>query len=154
MRIYGQVVRVRMPTSSVTSDVTLRTRPRVLIVEDDPTNAALVRELLIDEGYAVEVVTRGVDALARCRAGQIDLMLLDLKLPDVDGLTICRRLRAREAEEQAGRHLPIIVLTARENRDTPTACLLAGADAFIRKPFDVDTLLGYVGQWVNELALT
>jgi len=124
-------------------------RPLILVVEDDQATASLIQELLTDEGYVVETVAQGAAVLARIAAGGIDLLLLDLKLPDVDGLTLCGQIRAQESQEAAGFRLPIIVLTAATARDIATTCLLAGADGFIGKPFEVDTLLGYTEQWIG-----
>ena len=83
-------------------------RPVVLVVEDDPVLADMLCDLLREAGYAADATRPAVRRSARIEAGQIDLVLLDLMLPDVDGLELCRRARAVENDV----YLPIIMLTA------------------------------------------
>src|SRR5688500_15455729 len=84
--------------------------PRILVVEDEPGIAGFVRRGLIFEGYAVDVAGDGRSALAAIRDAHPDVVVLDLMLPEVDGLEVCRRVRAAEAAE--GRSpVPILMLT-------------------------------------------
>ena len=109
----------------------------ILIVEDDPAQRELFQELLRTEGYAVEAAPDRTRGLARIEAGGVDLVLLDLVLPDGNGLDLCRQIRVRARE----RHLPIIILSVAGAGHTPHDCLAAGADDFIEKPFDLMDLL-------------
>jgi DNA-binding response OmpR family regulator len=102
---------------------------RVLIVEDEPRLAKLIRTGLLEEGYAVDVAGLGRDALERMMRTEFDSIVLDIMLPDIDGLSICRALRAR------GVRTPILILTARDAIEDRIAGLDAGADDYLIKPF-------------------
>lgn len=109
--------------------------PTVLVVEDDPNVRSTLDMLLRFEGYRVELAADGVaalDALARQRP---DLAIVDVVMPRLDGLSLCRQLRRR------GDHLPILVLTARQQSGDRVAGLDAGADDYLAKPFDTEELL-------------
>ena len=108
---------------------------RVLIVEDEPKMAALIRRGLVGEGMAVDVVGRGEDALWRAEATEYDAIVLDLMLPGIDGFEVCRRLRA------AGVWSPILMLTARDAVRDRIAGLDRGADDYLTKPFSFGELL-------------
>jgi two-component system, OmpR family, phosphate regulon response regulator PhoB len=118
----------------------------VLVVDDDQTLCDLLADLLDEEGYAVECLPDGRRALARLEAGAVDLALLDLKLPGVDGLEVCRRLRAQEATR--GGHVPVVVLTASADLGHEQAIAAAGADDHLAKPFELDALLSRVRHWL------
>ncbi|WP_394437158.1 response regulator [Streptomyces sp. SGAir0957] len=102
--------------------------PRVLVVDDDPTVAEVVVGYLDRAGYAVDHAGDGPAALARAAAGPPDLVVLDLMLPGMDGLEVCRRLRARGP-------VPVIMLTARGDEDDRILGLEVGADDYVTKPF-------------------
>jgi two-component system, OmpR family, alkaline phosphatase synthesis response regulator PhoP len=102
---------------------------RILLVEDEPSLAAGVRDDLQIEGYVVDVVTDGDVASSRGLQGQYDLILLDVMLPRKDGFTVCRELRG------AGIHTPVIMLTARGQEADKVLGLELGADDYITKPF-------------------
>src|SRR3979411_23951 len=101
---------------------------RVLVVEDDATIRDTLSFNLKKEGYVVTVAHDGVEALARAREGQPDLVLLDLMLPEMSGLEVCRVLRKE-------RDVPIIMLTAKESELDKVVGLQMGADDYITKPF-------------------
>lgn len=102
---------------------------RLLIVEDEVRLAGLIRRLLVEEGHAVDTVDSGGLALERAQAVSYDAIVLDVMLPDVDGLEVCRRLRGRQ------NHTPILLLTARDTVEDRVAGLDAGADDYLIKPF-------------------
>jgi DNA-binding response OmpR family regulator len=110
---------------------------RVLIIEDEPQIADLLRRALIYEGYVVEVALDGEAGLLAARDRPPDVVLLDLMLPGIDGLTVCRRLRA-------GSNVPIMILTAKEAVSDRVAGLNAGADDYLAKPFNFEELLARV----------
>jgi DNA-binding response OmpR family regulator len=120
-------------------------QPVMLVIEDDAATAVLVRDLLTQAGYAVEVAPTGAAGLARLDAGGVDLVLLDLILPDLDGLEICLHVRAHEHEV----YLPIVILTAREEADQQRAGFAAGADDYVVKPFRNEDLLDRVHAWMR-----
>jgi len=110
---------------------------RVLVVEDEPNIADFIRRGLIYKGYEVEVAHSGEEALAKAQSRLPDLVILDLMLPDIDGVDVCRRLRAAD-------DLPIIMLTARDAVADKVAGLEAGSDDYMTKPFEFDELLARV----------
>ena len=107
----------------------------LVIAEDDRAVRESLTRALELEGYEVEAVGDGAAALEVASRDDVDLLLLDLGMPNVDGLTVCRRLRA------AGNRLPILVLTARTEVSDRVSGLDAGADDYIPKPFSLDELL-------------
>jgi DNA-binding response OmpR family regulator len=110
---------------------------RVLVVEDEANIADFIRRGLIYKGYDVEVAASGEAALASAQKWLPDLVVLDLMLPDVDGVEVCRRLRAAD-------DVPIIMLTARDAVGDKVEGLEAGADDYMTKPFEFDELLARV----------
>ena len=102
---------------------------RVLLVEDEPKISAYIKRGLEETGYAVDAVFNGRDALDWCAATPYDLVILDILLPVLDGLTVCRQLRQR------GSRVPILMLTARDAVEDRVAGLDAGADDYLVKPF-------------------
>jgi two-component system, OmpR family, response regulator len=108
---------------------------RVLIVEDEAKMAGLIRRGLEREGMAVDAVDQGEDALWRAEAVDYDAIVLDLMLPGIDGLEVCRRLR------EAGVWSPILMLTARDAVRDRVAGLDRGADDYLTKPFSYAELL-------------
>jgi two-component system response regulator MprA len=107
---------------------------RVLVAEDDRSvRESLVRALRL-EGYDVTAVNDGEQALAAMDASLYDLLLLDVMMPNVDGLTVCRRLRARNVT------MPVLMLTARHEVSDRVTGLDAGADDYLVKPFALDEL--------------
>lgn len=102
---------------------------RLLIVEDEARLAGLIRRLLVEEGHAVDIAGSGGLAQERAQAVNYDAIVLDVMLPDVNGLEICRNLRVQQ------NHTPILLLTARDTVDDRVAGLDAGADDYLIKPF-------------------
>ncbi len=108
---------------------------RVVVVEDDPEIGASVRAALVAHGYVVEVFTTGVAACATLELDRPDLVLLDVGLPDMDGITVCRWLRALDST------LPIVLVTARGSEIDMVVGLDAGATDYVTKPFSMSVLL-------------
>ncbi len=114
--------------------------PVVLVVEDDAALCEMLREVLEGEGYRVEVAANGGAGLARLAVGGVDLVLLDLRLPDIDGLEFCAAVRAGARQAR----VPILCLSGASAPDEVEAALTAGADAYLAKPFDFDDLLAEI----------
>jgi two-component system phosphate regulon response regulator PhoB len=115
-------------------------RERILVVDDEEDLLELVNYNLSREGFRVECVATGEAALAAARKNLPDLIVLDLLLPSVDGLEICRRLKADEKTK----HIPIIMLTAKSEESDMVTGLELGADDYMTKPFSPRVLLARV----------
>jgi DNA-binding response OmpR family regulator len=111
---------------------------RILVVEDEREIARLVEIHLRDQGWEVKVCHDGPSGLGAAASGQFDLVVLDLMLPGVDGLEVCRRIRA------AADYLPILMLTARSSELDRVLGLELGADDYLTKPFSVRELVARV----------
>ena len=110
---------------------------RILLIEDDPRLAAMVSDYLGQSGYRTVMAADGAGGLARLDDGPFDALVLDLMLPDMDGLEVCRRIRANA--QHAG--LPILMLTARGDATDRVIGLELGADDYLPKPFEPRELL-------------
>ena len=120
---------------------------RILMIEDDARLAAMVAEDLGRSGLDVETAGTAAEGLARLARGPFDLVLLDLMLPDGDGLDVCRRIRA------AGSAVPVVMLTAKGDPTDRVVGLELGADDYLAKPFDPRELLARVRAVLRRPAL-
>jgi len=125
-------------------------KERILVVEDDPDTLELVLAILEGGGYAAEPASDGASALEKAKASPPDLVLLDIMMPGMDGLTVCDRLRFDERT----RDVPIIFLTAKGDADLASLASVLDAYAYIRKPFSPDDLLGEVRNCLNIFGRT
>jgi adenylate cyclase len=114
-------------------------RGSILVVDDDPVNRELLGHVLREDGHDVTAVEDGSAALDHLGRDEIDVVLLDIRMPGIDGYEVCRRIRARPET----RALPVVMITAEGSKEKITA-LEAGADDFILKPFDRSELLARV----------
>ncbi len=110
----------------------LPTPPTLLVVDDNPDNFDVIEALLSDQGYALYYVASGQTALDCLNTVQPDLILLDVMMPGIDGMAVCRQVKALPE----GRGIPIIMVTALDSKQDLSRCLEAGADDFVTKPIN------------------
>lgn len=111
---------------------------KILLIEDEHRIARAVREGLTDEGYAVDVEYDGEAGYGAASAGEYDLILLDVMMPKMNGIEVCKKLRAED------NHTPIILLTAKDQTQDIIKGLDAGADDYVPKPFSFEVLLARI----------
>jgi two-component system response regulator MprA len=111
---------------------------KLLVVDDEPAVRESLKRALALEGYSIELAEDGADALARVAGDEPDAIVLDILMPNVDGLTVCRRLR------EGGSRVPILILTARDSVGDRVTGLDAGADDYLVKPFALEELLARI----------
>jgi len=114
----------------------LLTKGKILYIEDNSDNRKLVRRVLEWDGYEVVEAKDGTEALARLETEPIDLALLDINMPDIDGYTLTTAIRSNPRFSR----LPIVAVTANVMRGDRERSLQAGCDGYIQKPIDIDTL--------------
>jgi DNA-binding response OmpR family regulator len=130
----------RMTTSAPTPAAPAKTSHKILVVEDEPDLLDLVVYNLRKEGFKPVRAETGEKALALARDEKPDLVLLDLMMPGLDGIEVCRRLRASEATAD----IPIVMVTARAEETDAVVGLSVGADDYVKKPFGMKELLARV----------
>ena len=122
----------------------LTDRPRVLVVDDDEALAEMLTLVLRSEGFASEIVTRGDEALAAFRSFRPDVVLLDLMLPGLGGIDVCRQIRLESG-------VPIVMLTAKSDTIDVVVGLESGADDYVAKPFKPKELVARIRARVRRL---
>ena len=123
-----------------TEEATVRSAARILVVDDTPANVKLLEDLLGFHGYEVEAATSGEEALEAIRERLPDLMLLDVLMPGLSGYDVCRAVR----KDPSLAMLPVVLVTALEDREERVKGLDAGADDFLSKPVNPPELLARV----------
>ncbi|MBU1175580.1 MAG: PleD family two-component system response regulator [Alphaproteobacteria bacterium] len=123
---------------------------RVLVVDDIPTNVKLLEARLAAEYFQVTPAYSGAEALEFCRGGHIDIVLLDVMMPEMDGFEVCRRLKA----DPRTHHIPVVMVTALDQVSDRVKGLEAGADDFLNKPVDDTQLMARVKSLVRLKVLT
>ena len=122
---------------------------RILLAEDNPVNQKLVVKLLEKQGWRVTVASNGREAMELASRNGFDLILMDVQMPEMDGLEATRMIRERERE--TGRHIPIIALTAHAMKEDRERCLQAGMDAYVPKPIKVQELFKVIKEILPEV---
>jgi two-component system KDP operon response regulator KdpE len=115
----------------------MKTQPHILVIDDEHQILRALRTILTARQFRVSVAALGEEGLALAAAEQPDVIILDLSLPDIDGVTVCKRLREWT-------HTPIIVLSVRDSEKDKVLALDAGADDYLTKPFGIDELLARI----------
>jgi len=118
----------------------------IMIVDDDARNAFALSKLLADRGIKVHIAVNGQKALEMLDKTAVDLVLMDIMLPGMDGYEITRRIRAQERF----RHLPILALTAKAMKGDREKCIAAGASDYLAKPVDAERLFSMLRVWLSR----
>jgi len=118
---------------------------RILIVDDDELVLIALEELLKPQGYEVRAVSSGSSALNALEQNGFDLLLLDIIMPEMDGLELCRKIRERENYQET----PIVFLTAKSREEDRTQGLEAGANLFLSKPISPEKLLQLISDTIG-----
>ena len=142
------------PDAAAGAGVDLRLEPpsvkgRVLLVEDNMINQQIALALLADAGHEVDLASDGQQAIDGWKRRRYDLILMDVQMPMVDGLTATREIRRLEGP---GDHIPIVAMTAYAMRGDQEACLAAGMDDYVSKPFEAASFLTTVTRWLGTPA--
>jgi len=119
---------------------------RILVIDDEPQIRRIMRETLISAGYEVDDAKNGEDGLLKVREFRPDLVLLDINMPDMGGIEVCRAVRSDS-------NIAIIMLTVRKSENDKVAALDAGADDFVTKPFSTPELLARVRAALRRVPL-
>lgn len=118
----------------------------ILVVEDDRDTGELIKTILTKEGFEITVSRDGESALNEAIIGAYDLILLDIMLPGMDGLEVCRQL----SENNETRSIPVIMLTAKQELSTKLSSFVAGAKRFVPKPFEASELTEEVKRTLRQ----
>lgn len=138
-----------IPVEEKTSEETsVNQSTRILLVEDDPMIREMITIMLAQHGWQVEIAESGGEAVAKWEKGKFDLILMDLQMPEVNGIEATRAIRERE--NGAGNRIYIVGLTAHARRDDIDACLNAGMDKVLTKPVQMKDLKTAINFCLSE----
>ena len=125
-------------------------KQRVLVIDDDPAALRLTGYVFQRAGYEVHLAANGADGLSKVEEVKPDLVILDVMMPDMSGLTVCQRLRSRPSTAR----LPIIMLSAKALVGDKVSGFQVGADDYVTKPVDVKEILARAGALLHRVAQT
>ncbi|MBL8078984.1 MAG: response regulator [Anaerolineales bacterium] len=120
----------------------------ILYVEDNPDNRSLIRRVLNSEGYAVVEAINAAQAISKLETEAIDLILMDINMPDMDGYTLTAKIKGI----QEFKKIPIVAVTANVMRGDREKSLEAGCDGYIQKPIDIDILAQQIERFLTRSA--
>lgn len=121
-------------------------RPRILIVDDEELNLKIIAGMLRGQDYDLETAKDGPEALEKVKQFTPDMIFLDIMMPEIDGIEMCKILR----QEPMTRHIPIVLITAISDSTLRSRCLDSGASAYVTKPVSRAELLGIAERILNE----
>jgi PAS domain S-box-containing protein len=124
---------------------------RILLAEDNPINQKLAVVLLQKAGYSVDAVENGVQALEKVQSNQYNVVLMDVQMPEMDGLEATQKIRTWEKE--TGKHIPIIAMTAHAMQGDRERCLEAGMDDYVTKPLEPKVFFSALDRWLQSTEL-
>lgn len=121
-------------------------RGTILYVEDNPDNRSLIRRVLNAEGYSVVEAINAKEAIGKLESTLVDLILMDINMPDMDGYTLTAEIKKMEKFSK----IPIVAVTANVMRGDREKSLEAGCDGYIQKPIDIDTLSQQIERFITR----
>jgi PAS domain S-box-containing protein len=137
-----------LPSLPTTMAVDTSRSYHILLAEDNPVNQQLISRMLVNRGHTVEVVNTGAEALSALESQAFDLVLMDVQMPEMDGLEATAAIRTRERD--TSHHMPIIAMTAHAMRGDREKCLDAGMDAYVSKPMTATALYTAIDQLLGQ----
>lgn len=129
-------------------DFSDKNKKRILLVEDNPISQKVELRILREVGYSVDPVSNGLEAIEAVRTGSFHLVLMDVEMAEMDGLTATKKIRELEGEVK---DVPIIAVTANSSMKDREKCLAAGMDDYIAKPININFLKMTIDRWLNEM---
>lgn len=147
--VFEQINKDEIPQPKIFDEVqqAKKSRKRILLVEDNPISQKVEKKLLNDIGYEVEAVSSAFDAIEAIKTNVFDLVLMDIEMPDMDGLTATQKIRNLDAPTN---QIPIIAVTAHSSMKDREKCLAAGMDDYIAKPININFMKIIIDQWLNR----
>ncbi|HBA72970.1 MAG TPA: two-component system response regulator, partial [Geobacter sp.] len=124
-------------------------KPRILCVDDEPMNLSLLEAMLAPRGYEVTMASNGLEALEKIQRECVDILLLDVMMPEMDGFEVCRRIKS----DDQYRNIPVVMITAYAARENRIKGIEAGAEDFISKPFDSMEVMARINMLLRVKAL-
>lgn len=124
-------------------------KPRILCVDDEPMNLSLLEAMLAPRGYEVTMASNGLEALEKIQRECVDILLLDVMMPEMDGFEVCRRIKSNDQY----RNIPVVMITAYAARENRIKGIEAGAEDFISKPFDSMEVMARINMLLRVKAL-
>jgi two-component system sensor histidine kinase/response regulator len=146
--LYDSLSAIERGRKTPTATVAVPPRARILLAEDSALIRRVARFQLEELQYGVDIVNNGEQAVAAVAAGDYELILMDMRMPEMDGLEATRTIRASEREN--GGHIVIIALTANASAEDREACIEAGMDDFLAKPLQLDALGAALERWMPD----
>ena len=122
-------------------------KKRILLVEDNPISQNVEMKLLKSVGYGVDAVSSGEEAIKAAATGRYNIVLMDIEMPGMDGLTATQKIRELESE---AKNIPVIAVTAHSSMKDREKCLAAGLNDYIAKPISINFLKMTIDQWIGK----